>query len=305
MIYEDLRVLDFLKDYIYYGNSVSISPTSFLESRDFPKECKESIEKILTEQKFLHDNYDYTLPIKEQYTKEELEEGLSKLSLEKAYIIQEVFKYVPSNMFTTYYPLNVTVINYNCAIERINDYMRIMKLENPGVKFKHALQPPPNVVYPPYPRSRSLTGLEVIPVKGSLDELEKYLESAKKQVDRFTGDTVFTKDVINHLKPRKNKDEVNKDELILSQLLSLNQEDDILKIYLTKVSDNDLLLDSNNFLDLYEMVVNIVGGKTKKFTIEKFWRDWNIIRESVFSKDIVNYSPRLIKLAVTIELGDQ
>lgn len=256
--------------------------------RDFPEEYIELFTKTIENQKFFHVAYDNTIPISEQFTPKELKEGFVNLQKERSTLILETRKHLPSCevVFGTSEFVWLIAREYDRLINLVSEYLRIMKVENPEVIF-----PEENLSTPIQINNGFRTlGLSSFRIE-QLPEPE--IEDFPEDIDRFTGDKNLTHDIISFYK-LKNKYHVAHDEVVLSHFQKLSPSTE-LKYYLGKICDSNLILDQNNFRDLY----NVVYGD--EFTIDKFWENYTLIKNIVFSKDITGFSPRLIKFLVTLE----
>ena len=109
--------------------------------------------------------------------------------------------------------------------------------------------------------------------------------------------------VVKYYKLHKQRD-LFPDEQVLSQLLTIlaNKNDPVLHQYLSKIVDSNLVLDNNNFRDLYIAVINPENPPLVDSPLDNyFWNSYEVIKKTVLSPKIREFSPRLVKLVVTLE----
>jgi len=292
-----------LYESFYYLNSPSVIG-------DFPETYFTQLVQIHKENKFLTNNlYKSDIPIIDQFTPEELECGLLKLIDERDNLITETQKYIPSSVTTSFDFLIFINTFFNNAIRRTWEYIRIMKLENPSINFKirskkgRLKEPPIYTIYTTPSRSLLHRDMLLSDDRFSFDsQITKF--SLKNKYDRFTGGDLSDVDsVIKYYKLHKQRN-LFPDEQVLSQLLTIiaNKNDPVLHQYLSKIVDSNLVLNNNNFRDLYIVVINPKNPPSVDSPLDDyFWNNYEMIKKTVLSPEIRKFSPRLVKLVVTLE----
>lgn len=288
-------------------NILSLYPELYI--RDFPHEYFEIFKSL--EEKYVKFSvpYDYRFPITDIFNEEELIGGLQELRQERITFIRQTQKYIPSKLFVEFPPIQFGVHIFNELINQVDSYVGILKLEKPDLvddSVKLDLNDPILNYF------HSLSGRDI---KIDCNYLYQNWYTSEENIsesqdnpnilgdyDRFTGEE--DSKTLNKLLKKYNLGEpeevLEKDEIILSRLTSL-EDSKLLRDYISKIADPTLLFCMDNFKDLYTACTTKEEVKDYEFSMEQFYENYNTIKSAVFSNSISNFSPRLVKLAVTIE----
>ena len=259
---------------------------------------------IVGNQNLLNINYNFDKFADQQFSLNELVNGISKLKKERDKLLLETQKYLPSKYLTSLEFLHVINNTYNKTIMYIEDIIRVLKIENPEIDVDEEIvdfNNPRDIIYN-YFRGLTARSIEVRSESRFSNKIQNMLG---ENYDRFTGETLES--VLELLKYYQEKitiyDGVSDDEVILSNLLKLDKDEPELNNYLSRIRDNNqnLLLDIKNFKDLYTLVKTIKEEPIEDdFNMDLFENYYDTITNVVFSDKINHISPRLIKLLVTL-----
>lgn len=285
---------DYLSNRLWY---LEFYWNNLIDKRDFPSSYEDTfIKTIEGSERLLTITYNREKSVKEQYSLEELVSGLLTLPQERDFLVQETQKYLPSKYIKDHKFLFVISDCYNGTIRDIKDLLRAMKIEDPDIDV--CLSDPPTRVL--FSFFRSLDPYYINKCFDVPEPLTKDLKNLVKDYDRFIGGSLDSVDLVREYYQLKYCSDLEKDEVVLYQLPSLRvkciSDPSLLNSYLDKVCDPTLILDQNNYADLYRESLN-----EDDFSMDNFQRNYDKIKNIVFSKKIKEFSPRLVKLLTTIE----